>query len=271
MKILFWNTGGRDVRIALNHLDREHEPDVIVLAEAGHHDPAYLEALNDGTKRTFLAPWNPSERLRFLVRYPPKYLSLEHDDRHFSIRRVAPPNGKDILLVGVHLRSKLHAVEQDQAHEARRVRQAVEERQARVGHCRTLIIGDFNMDPFEPGLAAADAFHGIMDRQIVGRRSRKVMGEDWQMFYNPAWSGLGDRSAGPPGTYYDGRGGSVCYFWHSFDQALLSADLVGSFGNFAVLTKAGDREFLNKGRIDIDRQMSDHLPIVVDVNVEDQT
>jgi len=79
---------------------------------------------------------------------------------------------------------------------------AILEAERRVGHARTVLIGDLNMNPFEAGMIAADGLNAVMDKRIAAKGFRKVSGKRMQFFYNPMWSRLGDESIGPSGTFY---------------------------------------------------------------------
>ena len=57
-----------------------------------------------------------------------------------------------------------------------------------AGHQRTILVGDFNMNPFETGMVAARGLHGVMSRHIAQRGSRTVQGRSYPFFYNPMWS-----------------------------------------------------------------------------------
>ena len=55
------------------------------------------------------------------------------------------------------------------------------------------------MNPFEGPMIGADMLHGIMDKSIAKAERRTVMGREYQYFYNPMWSRMGDdfgRAAG---------------------------------------------------------------------------
>ena len=70
----------------------------------------------------------------------------------------------------------------------------VTEAEEQVGHTRTVIVGDFNMNPFEPGMAGILGFQAVMDRRIAQRITRTVDRKEYSFFYNPMWSRLGDLS-----------------------------------------------------------------------------
>lgn len=124
-------------------------------------------------------------------------------------------------------------------------------------------MGDFNTDPFEHGFVATDGLHAVMSKAIAERRTRRVSGIDFELFYNPMWSSFGDAGDTPCGTYYYEKAEHVNYFWHIFDQVLLRPSLLGGFSDeVRVLTMAGSTPLLDgSGRPDR-QNASDHLPIL---------
>jgi endonuclease/exonuclease/phosphatase family metal-dependent hydrolase len=136
----------------------------------------------------------------------------------------------------------------------------------KVGHARTVVIGDFNMNPFEAGVVGSEGLHAVMDRRIAATSSRKVQGETRDYFYNPMWANFGDAGSTPPGTYfYDASGREVNYFWNMFDQILVRPALLPclSTDSVSVVTEIeGDSLLDERGRPD--REIgSDHLPVVL--------
>lgn len=225
---LFWNINRKNVIDDIVTACHDNSVDILILAESTIPEVSLLQALNRGRRQTYLSPFNPSPRLSFFFRYPDDSVQLVHDGGGVSIRNITPPIGLDVLLVAVHFPSKLHMNDSEQAIHAVRVSQEIDKAEDRVGHENSLVIGDFNMNPFETGLVAADGFHAVMDRQIALKESRTVQGEKRKFFYNPMWSRLGDASVGPVGTYYH-SGGHVSYFWNTFDQVLLRPNLLQYF------------------------------------------
>ena len=153
---------------------------------------------------------------------------------------------------------------EDQGFHVRNLCDVIAVEEAYVKHRSTMLIGDFNMDPYEASMTVADGLHAIMDKEIVRQQTRRVSGKDYLMFYNPMWARLGDESIGPPGTYFYNRSHALTYFWHTFDQVLLRPELLDCFNpdDLHVVTKAGSVPLLREdGKIDV--RQSDHLPILV--------
>ncbi len=120
------------------------------------------------------------------------------------------------------------------------------------------------MNPFESGVVGAAGLHAVMTKQIASKGRRTVSGKQYPFFYNPMWSCFGDRTAGPPGTYYYDRAEHVCYFWNVFDQVLLRPELLDRFPSeeLRILTEDGDRSLLSASGLPDKAAGSDHLPVL---------
>ena len=118
------------------------------------------------------------------------------------ISRLFVRSGTDILLAALHLPSKLYWSGASQSGLCRSVADTIREFEERTGHRRTIVVGDFNMDPFEEGIVDATGFHGTMARDVARRRSRRIMKREYPFFYNPMWGHFGDGNGPPPGSYY---------------------------------------------------------------------
>lgn len=271
MNLFFWNLNKKDLIETLPALSRKYDADVIILAESPFSDTATLRALNDNQERKFLLPPNFSSRLNIYTRFDLDSVIPLSDSTGIAIRHIRPPLGVDIILVAVHLPSKLYLNPSDHSFISVRLSQAINEAELRIGHERTIVIGDFNMNPFEDGLVSADGLHAVMDRNIALKGQRIVQGETRKYFYNPMWSLLGDLSNGPPGTYHYSSSGQVCFFWNAFDQVLLRPSLLEYFSDnsLEVITGFNDTNLLSATGKPDKTNFSDHLPICINLNTEE--
>ena len=268
---LFWNLNKKPLLNQISTLCHEHNVDVLILAESALSKVELLEAINKGQRSQFRVPsFAPPSRLSFFIRYPQRSFKPVYDSGHVAIRRLIPPIGLEILLVAVHLPSKLHSTETDQALNAPLVAQAIEEAETKVRHTRTVVVGDFNMNPFESGVVGATGFHAVLDRQTALREERTVRGKRYRFFYNPMWGRMGDTSQGPPGTYYFNTSGYVNFFWNTFDQVLVRPELLKFFPDerLAVLSQVNEQTLLSPTGIPDTTIGSDHLPLLFAVEIE---
>jgi len=275
MRILFWNTGKRPVVDLLRDVCRHRELDVLVLAETADPTERLVSQLNRGAERVYSAAPDPLAQaakrpLRILTRLPGGRGKAVQDGDGITVRQVFPIAGPDFTLVAVHLGSKLFRDPDDQVSGARYISEDIERAECQVGHRRTLVMGDFNMNPFERGLVNLDCFHAVMSRDTARRRFRTSGGRERHFFYNPMWNHFGDCGPSPPGSYYRSGSGQTEYFWHLFDQVLLRPELLDYFmdGGPEILTRIGQRSLVNQRGIPDRRVGSDHLPLFLDLSIE---
>jgi len=256
-KIVFWNINGHPIGDIVAELAHEYDVDILALAESSLDEKKMLEPI--GYHRID----ELSERVKMYSRYPLEYFEPIWDDVNISIRQLNLPASDSILLVAAHLPSKLFYEQRDQSDYCKIVSARIHEQQEKVGHSRTIIFGDLNMNPFESGLISATGFHAIMDKRIVSKGSRRIKGIDYHYFYNPMWNKFGDNRTEPPGTYYYHTNIYNSYFWNMFDQVLLSYEIIDKFNNdnLTIISSVGEHSLLtNDGRPN-DKFASDHLPI----------
>jgi hypothetical protein len=56
-----------------------------------------------------------------------------------------------------------------------------------------VLVGDFNMNPFQEGVVAANGLNAVMARRVAARRRTRVVQErEYPFFYNPMWGHFGD-------------------------------------------------------------------------------
>jgi len=266
---MFWNLAGNPIQDLVSAACREHQVDVLIVAEAENIDRAdFLRCLNSGGEVGF-SEFDPvPSTVRFFIRYPIESFQAVFDDGRVSIRNLRPPLGPSLLIAGAHLPSKLHREQQDQSYTVRMLRANINEAEQKVRHSNSIVIGDLNMNPFEEGMIAADGLHAAMTKEIAQGSPRIVQGKAWDYFYNPMWSRLGDESPGPAGTYYR-RGSSVVeYFWHTFDQVLIRPALVPYYrrDSVRVISRIGETSLMSQSGIE--RRISDHLPLVLTLHTE---
>lgn len=260
--------GSKATPALVGTLAAQHEPDVIILAESPHGIAELVEGVNTRTRLLYSIPFHVTDRIQFLVKMPRERVEPLYDGGYMAIRHVQPILGQSFILVAVHLPSKLFLSTEDQISLCCRWVRDVHEAETRAGHYRTVVVGDLNMNPFEPGVVGAEGFHAVSSRAVAARRTRTVLNEERPLFYNPMWSMMGD-AIGTPGTYYYASSKPVSYFWNTFDQILLRPDLARYFvpGDVAILSSIDGKALLSPAGLP-DSEISDHLPILATIRLE---
>jgi hypothetical protein len=274
LNLLFWNVKQGSAESYLAGICLENAIDLLILAEDISSEgrvPSLLNANSLGVPFQELTAPAPTY-IRFYSRFPTGVLQRVSDpDRRMAVCAYNPVGGLPLLIAAAHLPSKLHAGEREQHHYARRLRAAIEEAESVHAHNNSVVIGDFNMNPFELGMSAFDGLHGMMDKATASNETRTFAGEASSFFYNPMWSLLGDESPGPPGTYYYNNGGVLNYYWNVFDQVLIRPKIIPYYqnGKLQVVTNIGTTSLMVGNKIDT--RISDHLPIMLILKTGDKS
>jgi endonuclease/exonuclease/phosphatase (EEP) superfamily protein YafD len=264
LTFLFWNTNRKPLADMIARLVEDHRIDVLMLAESGAGAVEMLQRLNESSPDFHYAPSRAPTAVDVFTRFSGEFLKPTFESGRVSIRRMALPARAELLLALVHLPSKLYWSEDSQALECVRLARTIQEQEEEAGHSRTLLIGDLNVDPFEVGVVSASGLHGLMTRQLASRKVRTVQGQDYRTFYNPMWGHFGDRTGGPPGSYYYESAEHKVYFWHLFDQVLIRPDVLDFCPSdpVTIITHVGETALLSESGRPDQSVGSDHLPLL---------
>ncbi len=268
---LFWNLKEKPLQAIIARLTLRYEVDVLMLAEYDDNIPLdnLIRMLNKPGENYDYVPRKSCQRIEIFTRFPEEFMPPIYEEDKFTIRHLKLPGLTDILLAVSHLSSKLYADEYDQFKECENLAQKIRNAEAKIGHAKTVLVGDLNMNPFESGVVNASALHAVMSRQLAKRHGRIVQGQQYPFFYNPMWSLFGDSTPGPPGTYYYSGTKQKAFFWHMFDQVLIRPELLDRFDNqdLEILQSDGHTPLLTKKGLPNRKMASDHLPILFKLNL----
>ncbi len=278
---LFWNLFGRQetnraVRAArilagLTRVAAARHLDVLMFAECTLDPVDVTRALNAAGVGTYHLPPSRSERIRIFTRlHEGSFIDAFNNPvgGRLTIRRVqvGPPPG--ILLAVLHLQDRMSWSRDAQSMEAVNLAQDIARTEDEVGHRRTVLVGDLNMNPFEPGVVGAQALNAVMAKNLVRPVERIVAGRGYRCFYNPMWGCFGDRSDGPPGTFFLSGSDPASHFWNVYDQVLLRPDLMHSLTDLEILDSDGSEPLVNRSRRPARSNCSDHLPLFFRLDME---
>jgi hypothetical protein len=263
-KFLFWNINRKPIAGVVAELAVIPKADVVILVECATARSSLLAALNAGPGQGFRLSTGISRGVTILTRFSREFLRPVFESDHVSIGRLALPARSEVLVAAVHLPSKLYWSGDSQAFECVELARRITEAEDRAGHQRTALVGDMNMNPFEPGLVSTVGLNAVMSRRIAERATRTVQGRAYRLFYNPMWGHLGDTESDTAGSYFYDTAEHLNYFWNVFDQVLLRPELAKRFDSdqLSIVKSVGARSLVRPdGRPDA-TLYSDHLPIV---------
>lgn len=231
-RFLTWNIEGSNKKKStalrgevLAALVQEHDFEVIVLQEApGIAIVEELKALGyQLVKQTELIPTG-GVRI-FLKKNTFQQLKVTRsDDRHkklvaVELRRLTSKDSFNIA--AVHLYSKKGRTEREQMwrnHEILRSLEVWEREEA--SNSRTILVGDFNANPYESNLRDPFLLRGQENRTLIQHFLKAPPTSAWLrnatgFWYNPMWHVLSDHNAGAPVGGNALRPVTGSYYWHN--------------------------------------------------------
>jgi hypothetical protein len=269
VSFLFWNLGQNPKTFpVLSRLAAIHSIDVLFLAECPTELDALIAEINQERDPGYrIADMGIVTKVRAISRLPvsrffPSF-NNEHGDMTIWKLRRGGRRVRQVQVAVVHLLSKAGGTKPaDQQAVAEKISEEVAEFEDKEGCQDTVLVGDLNMDPFDPGMVVVSGFHATMTKQIARLPDRKWRKHEYRRFYNPMWGLFGDRTPGPPGTHHWQSSTTSNQYWHIFDQVLLRPTLMDQLGDVQILDHDGQRRLLDEKEMATKDHLSDHLPIL---------
>ena len=174
-------------------------------------------------------------------------------------------NRKDILCC-IHLSSQIYSNNDGMREVAiSRILSDIKKTEEECRTENTIIVGDFNANPFDRLCLDANKIHGIPYFDVAQKGKRTVAGEKFKMFYNPMWSFFGDRER-PYGTYYYAGNSINNTFWNIYDQVIIRPVLKDRFvdTSLQIVTETQTNYLLDR-HDHPNKDISDHLPIIFEI------
>ena len=285
LNLVFWNLKKKSLAESVGLLAEEREADIVVLAEMPDNTEEILARLMQynsdftvneprlppSTETATASAKTPKRRVILYHRFSSDQVQCLRLAKFWTIYQLDLSDEEPLILVAVHMPAKSrigYTSVEDRLIEFRGLCQNILEEESALGTNRTIVVGDFNQNPFDKEVVYLDTLNAVMDPDVANRVSCQRDGQTYKYFYNPMWTAYGRRQA-PMGTYYYQEPDSVRYYWHVLDQVLLRPDLIPALSNEmpTIITELGGESLLRaNGRPDNSR-FSDHLPIALSLNI----
>jgi hypothetical protein len=172
------------------------------------------------------------------------------------------------LLIPIHFPSRIYASTTKQKDISVHFKRFIESIEDRTG-LKGIVVGDFNMNPFEPGMIHHEGFHALPSQNLT--EPKDFYSVPYKTFYNPSWMQYGDYAITrgktirkPCGSYYLESSRDLNYYWYLLDQVIMRKELIEHFcfEEFQYITTVKTQnDLLNKDFTPREAEFSDHLPV----------
>lgn len=259
INFLFWNLKKNSKSIyCLKDILAENGIDVFILSEVSTRDLIWINQNLLNYKPTLQLPKN-----RTFLFYKNHHLIKKVKDSHYySFFEILNTSFEKVLLVTVHFPSRLWKREKEIGYQAQITKRDIVKFETEYRYKHTLVVGDFNLNPFSEEIVSTEGFHAVMSKEIAKKEDRIVDFVKHRYFFNPMWFLHGNINNEVMGSYYYHKN-SISYVWNLFDQVLIRPSLIDyfDFEYLNIISSVTGHSLLNKQGQPDSKVYSDHLPI----------
>jgi hypothetical protein len=288
---LFWNIRGnhakslaartpRLLRSLKRFADAGVDVFLFLLAECGVDRAEILDALRTERSDGFYQVPARSRRVAVFsglkeATWRERYYDAVSD--RITVHEAQIGTAPGIILIGAHLDAP-QLSPGGRAEWARELAKDILMIEGDAGHTRTVLVGDLNMNPFDPGLVETSALHAVMTKRLAVSVQDLAGRKHFLPFYNPMWSCFGDwgpnsrsdadSAVRTAGTYFfRDTNDRTNHFWQVYDQVLLRPQLMDQLVRLDVLGSDGIEPLTTKSNRPRSTSLTDHLPILFTIEV----
>ena len=291
VRILSWNIHTNKnkrtklLQRALTEVVDENNIDIVILQEAfGTFVNTALNALVTQYDEILHLGSSTGSGVRMFVKQNAfSYSSIKKFHRNKLLLASFKRNGgiEDFNIAAVHLHSKVGNTERQQLWKNQPIFNEVKKFEKGSSNNRTIIVGDFNHNPYDSNLCDPFLINCKDSRQLISTLSKNPISKsrNQDYWYNPMWNLLGDHDfrngkERVTGTYFRYTEDETP-IWNLLDGVIIRPSIMDrvDYNESAIITETTTVKFLKKFTIRKDESLiyedlSDHLPVkfAIDIN-----
>lgn len=257
MKILFWNLNGNNIKEYIKQCLVENEVDIAVFAE---HKGVNFISLEHEMLHSYrhIEGMGGCDKIAIFAARPATVLIKQEQSRY--VLYTVDFDRKKYVIASVHLQDRRSSDSAIRIETIGRLMNDVKNLEQSSKCNNTIIIGDFNANPYDEELLQMNAFHAVLFKEIIRKsETRTIDNRAYRRLYNPTIHFLSEDTQNYGSYYY--QNGSCTPVWHCLDQILVSKALIDNIKSLQYIRNIGDKSLIN--RIAPNRNISDHLPLYV--------
>jgi len=260
---LFYNIKSKDLSLVINEIVFENNIKMLFLCEDYNDPNILLHKLNKFDSFKYIDPISYKKNgLSLYVSSEIGTIELIQEGERFRCYMLYRENLK-ILVCAVHIQSKLYSTEDLQSLDANLISEELYSLEKIHKSNSTIIVGDFNMNPFEKGMMKMDCFNCVFEKNTALKGIRIYREKEFPLFYNPMINHFNEYAHIVPGSYYYRSNRENSLFWHVFDQVIFRGDIIKEIQNedVEIIYKIKDLKLINEEGLPDISIASDHLPL----------
>lgn len=259
LKLLFWNLNKNDNTTNIVKLIKENKVDIAIFSEFSSTD---FSIIINALEKQYYIPQNYGgcNKILLIAKSNINVITRREQSRYILYSFIY--NDLEYILCGTHLPANPTSDADARKNIIRELVIDIKELENNRKHKRSIVIGDFNANPFDTELIQKDCFNAVLFKDLILKSERITYhGKYYTRFYNPTLCYISEDEK-QYGSYYNSNGISSLY-WYLFDQVIVRKELADSIVNVQYLKKIGELGLINKKAPN--KSISDHLPLLATI------
>ena len=257
MKILFWNLNRKSNEKWVSDIILENDVDIAIFAEYQNTSfNTVISNLKDEYKHHI--GYNYCKKITLVCKKQIGVVTKREQGRY--ILYTCFVNQHYYNIIGIHLPSPPHSDSSSRKLVIRDIIHYINELENEEKNINTIVIGDFNCNPFDEEIIEKDSFNAVLFKSLMQQEIITYGNKKWRRFYNPILHFISEDTMTYGSIYYSSSIKTL--YWNSFDQILVRKGLVNNISSLQYLRTIKKKSLLKK--VMPNDAISDHLPLLVD-------
>lgn len=259
IKLLFWNLAQNSIEEYIANVIVENDIDICIFAEYNKIIfETILSKLNNGYN--YFDGMGGCDKITLIARNGYD-VEIRREQNRYTIYSISDKTEKYIV-AGIHLQDRFNSDADTRKNTIRKIVQDIKEQESTLKHNNTIVIGDFNANPFDEELIQKDAFNAVLFKDLIFKTEYvKVDGVKYRRFYNPMLNCISEDDSTYGSHYYDS--GIKSIYWYFLDQVIVRKSLVDRLSNIRIIKVINNQKLIKAVKPNSD--ISDHLPLIVEL------
>ena len=259
LNILFWNLKRNAIEDYIIDCIVENNVDIAIFSEFDKTNFNKIEE-NLGNMYSRILSVQDDRKVTLIAKTTFLVTILQQQNRYniYSVKTAL----KDYLLVAIHLEDRRNYQPAERIETIRCLVADIEKTEELLGCNNTIVIGDFNANPYDEELLSKFAFNAVLFKTIVNKSELTNPNTlKRKRFYNPILHYISENTEMYGSFYYEKDYRTP--YWYCFDQILVRKSLVDNINHMEYLKRINVKDLL-KNSIP-NTEISDHLPLLVNL------
>lgn len=257
MNILFWNLKQNNIHGLIKQCLLENNISIAVFSEHSGVDFVSLQKEMHPNYK-YIEGMGGCEKVALFVSSSAQ-VAVKREQSRYALYEVSYCN-TNYIIVGIHLQDRRSSDTAVRIETIGRLMNDIKNLEQSTKCKNTIIIGDFNANPYDAELLQMNAFHAVLFKDLIRKsETRTVDGVAYRRLYNPILHFLSEDTKNYGSFYYSIGSGTP--IWHCLDQVLVSRPLIDSIVSLRYVRMIGEISLIKATCPNKD--ISDHLPLFV--------